>query len=45
MLQQVSLDDQWEIFVGRYMIRVLRREATNEGDRYTFEATLHGEGA
>jgi hypothetical protein len=45
MVQRVSLDDAWEIFVGRYTIRVLHREAIAEGDRYTFEATLHGEGA
>jgi hypothetical protein len=45
MVERVSLDDDWEIFVGRYKIQVLSREATAEGDRYTFEATLHGEGA
>lgn len=45
MLERVSLDDQWEIFVGQYTIRVLHREATAEGDRYTFEATLDTEGA
>lgn len=45
MFQKVNLDDGWEIFVGQYTIRVLRREATAEGDRYTFEATAHGEGA
>lgn len=45
MVQRVSLDDDWEIFVGLYKIRVLSRETTTEGDRYTFEATLHGEGA
>ena len=45
MLQRVSLNDDWKICTDQYTIRVLRREATAEGDRYTFEATLHGEGA
>jgi hypothetical protein len=43
-VERVSLGDDWEIFVGRYKIRVLRREATTEGVCYTFEATAHGEG-
>lgn len=45
MVQQVSLDDEWEVYVGQYTIRVLRREATANGDRYMFAATLNGEGA
>jgi hypothetical protein len=45
MVERVSIDDDWEIFVGRYKIRVFHREATAEGVHYTFEATLHGEGA
>lgn len=45
MLQRVSLDDDWKICTGQYSIRLLRRETTAEGDRCTFEATLHGEGA
>jgi hypothetical protein len=44
MVERVSLDDQWEICTGQYTIRVLRRKATAEGDRYTFTATAHGEG-
>jgi hypothetical protein len=45
MVERVSLDDDWEIFVGRYKIQVLSRETTTEGVHYTFEATAHGEGA
>ena len=45
MFQQVSLDNEWEVCTGLYTIRVLRREATVEGDRYTFKATPHGEKA
>jgi hypothetical protein len=45
MLQRVSLDDDWKICTDQYTIRVLRREDTAEGVHYTFEATLHGEGA
>lgn len=45
MFQRVSLDDEWKICNGQYTIRVLRREATAEGDLYTFEATAQREGA
>jgi len=45
MLQQYSPDDGCVIYTEQYKIRLIDRVVTADGDRCTFDATHHEEGA